>query len=121
MSMCELHWLRGDLDAAERWAREATDLATRASEQVNTGESHVWLARIAEARGDTAGADAEFESAFGHLKASIQRSSRAHALYGELLEARGDLGAAIRQFKQALATRASESSVESAAAAAASA
>jgi tetratricopeptide (TPR) repeat protein len=119
LSMCELQWLRGDRTAAESWAQKALDLATRASEQLNIGESHLWLGRIAEARGDARQTDSEFSTTFELLKDSTERSSRAHALYGELLEARGDLGAAIRQFKQALATRASESSVESAAAASA--
>jgi tetratricopeptide (TPR) repeat protein/DNA-binding XRE family transcriptional regulator len=117
LSMCELYWLRHDLDAAKHWAREALDLATRTSETANIGESHVWLGRIAEARGDSREADGEFSAALHGLEDSSQRASRAHAVYGELLEARGDLGGAVRHLKQALATHtSSERSVDSAAA-----
>ena len=116
LSMCELHWLRNDLEAAEHSAREAQDFATRASEPVNVGESHVWLGRIAEARGDGREADAEFSAAFDLVANSSQRSSRTHSLYAEILETRGDLGGAVRHLKQALATRTSERTIDSAAA-----
>jgi tetratricopeptide (TPR) repeat protein/DNA-binding XRE family transcriptional regulator len=107
MSMCELYLLRGDIDAAERWAREAIEFATRASEAVNVGEAHVWLGRIADARADQIQADAEFSAAFELLQdpSSRQRSSEAHALYAEVLERRGDLGAAVHHLKRALATQ----------------
>jgi tetratricopeptide (TPR) repeat protein/DNA-binding XRE family transcriptional regulator len=115
MSMCELHWLRDDLAAAERWAREALDFANRTSERVNVGESRVWLGRILEARGDSPAADSEFNTAFELFRASPERLSRAHGFYGEILEARGDLGGAVRHLKQALATRPSDRTEESAA------
>src|ERR1700682_560727 len=107
-SMCELHWLRLDLEAAERFAREAMECATSASEPVNIGEAHLWLGRIAEAHADVSTADAEFDAAFELLADSKQPSSQAHALYAEILEARGDLGGAVRHLKQALASRASD-------------
>ena len=118
LSMCELCWLRSDLDAAEGWARQALDMATRAKEPINIGESHVWLGRIAEAGGDGRRADVEFSAAFELLQApsSGQRLSQAHALYADILETRGDLGGAVRQLRQALATRTSEQPFESAAA-----
>ena len=118
MSMCELHWQRNDLDAATHWARQALEFANRVSETVNIGESHIWLGRIAEAQGESRQADAEFNHAFEMLLDSSERSSRAHAVYGEMLEARGDLGGAVRHLKQALATRSAERSAESAAASA---
>jgi tetratricopeptide (TPR) repeat protein/DNA-binding XRE family transcriptional regulator len=118
LSMCELNWLRDDLEKAELWARKALDFAARTSERVNIGESHLWLGRIAEARGNSELANGEFDRAFELLKESTERSSRAHSIYGELLEARGDLGGALRHLKQALATRSSERSAESAAASA---
>jgi tetratricopeptide (TPR) repeat protein/DNA-binding XRE family transcriptional regulator len=118
LSMCELHWLRNDLVAAEGWAREAVGVATRADESVNVGESHVWLGRIAAAHGDSQQSDAEFVAGFELLQTSAERLSRAHGVYGEILEARGDLGLAIQHFKQALATRTPESTFESAAASA---
>jgi len=118
MSICELHWHRGDLEAANQWACDAMNFATRASEPVNIGESHVWLGRIAEARGDGNQADVEFNAAFGLLNGSTERLSSAHALYAEILEARGDLGRTIRHLKQALATRTDGHAVDSAAASA---
>jgi len=115
MSMCELHWQRGDLEVADQKAREAIDFATRAGEPVNVGESHVWLGRIAEARGDRAQADADFSAAFELLQDSTERFSQAHALYAEILESRGDLGGAVLHLKQALATRSSDRTQEVAA------
>ena len=119
MSMCELHWLRNDLDAAESWARQALDAATQAHEPINVAESHVWLGRIVEASGDRSQADVEFASAFELLQhpSSGQRSSQAHALYADILEARGDLGGAVRHLKQAVATRSFDRTQESAASA----
>ena len=118
MSMCELHFLRGDLEEAERWARQAFESAGRASEPVNVGGSHVWLGRIAEAGGDQGKADAEFRSAFELFQdpASNQRLSHAHALYAEILERRGDLGAAVQHLKRALATQQSGAEADSRAA-----
>jgi tetratricopeptide (TPR) repeat protein len=118
MSMCELQWLRNDLQAAKRWAREALDFATRASEPMNVGESHVWLGRIAEAGGDARLADVEFSAAFELLQdpSSSQRLSHAHTLYAEILETRGNLGGAVQHLKQALATRTYDQTFESAAA-----
>jgi tetratricopeptide (TPR) repeat protein/DNA-binding XRE family transcriptional regulator len=115
LSMCELHWLRNDFDTAEVWARKAADVAARADEPINIGEAHVWLGRISEARGYTHQANAEFSAAFELLHTSSERLSRAHGFYGEILEARGDLGGAVRHLKQALATRPSDRTEESAA------
>jgi tetratricopeptide (TPR) repeat protein/DNA-binding XRE family transcriptional regulator len=115
MSMCELHWLRGDLEVADQRAREAIDFATRAGEPVNVGESHVWLGRIAEARGDRGQTDVDFTAAFELLKDSTERFSQAHALYAEILESRGDLGGTVRHLKLALATRSYEHPVDAAA------
>src|ERR1700704_466422 len=83
LSMCELQFLRGDLEAAERWASDALEFATRTAESVNVGGTHVWLGRIAEAAGDQARADAEFRSAFERFQdpSSSQRLSQAYALY----------------------------------------
>jgi tetratricopeptide (TPR) repeat protein/DNA-binding XRE family transcriptional regulator len=104
MSMCELNFLRGDLEAAERWAGQALEFATRASEPVNTGGAHIWLGRIAEAGGNQGRADAEFSAAFEFFKdrMSSQRLSEAHAAYAEILERRGDLSAAVQHLKWAL-------------------
>jgi tetratricopeptide (TPR) repeat protein/DNA-binding XRE family transcriptional regulator len=118
MSMCELHWLREDLEAADHWARQALEFATRTSEKVNIGESHVWLGRIAEAGGHSQQADADFSAAFELLQdpVSNQRLSQAHTVYAEILESRGDLGGAIRHLKLALASRPTQLSGVSAAA-----
>ncbi len=106
MSLCELDWLRRDLDAAENWAREALDFATRAAEKANIAQAHVWLGRIAEAGGHVRRADSEFNAAFEALtdQASTQHAIQAHAVYAEILESRGDLAGAVQHLKQALAT-----------------
>jgi tetratricopeptide (TPR) repeat protein len=118
MSMCELCFLRGDLEAAELWARQAVEFATRAAEPANIGATHVWFGRIADAGGDHGRADAEFSAAFDLFKdpTSSQRLSQAHAIYAEILERRGDLGAAVQHLKRALATQQSGTSVDSRAA-----
>jgi tetratricopeptide (TPR) repeat protein len=116
MSMCELHWLRNDFEAAEVWARQARDVAGRADEPINVGESHLWLGRIAEACGQSEKADDEFNATFELLQNSGERLSRAHGFYGEILEARGDLVGAVQHLKQALATRSPEYTVDESAA-----
>lgn len=115
MSMCELSLLRGHLEAAARWGREALEFATRASEPGNIGGAHVWLGRIADARGDQSTTDSEFSAAFELFQhpTSSQRSSEAHALYAEILEQRGDLGAAVQHLKRALATQQSGAGADS--------
>ena len=118
MSMSELHFLRGDLEVSERWAREAIDFASRAAEPVNVGAAHVWLGRVAEARGDHGKADADFSAAFELFQdqTSSYRLSQAHAQYAEILERRGDLGSAVQHLKRALATQHSGADAESRAA-----
>jgi tetratricopeptide (TPR) repeat protein/DNA-binding XRE family transcriptional regulator len=118
MSMCELEFLREDLAAAEHWARQALEFAGRASEPINVGESHVWLGRIAEARGDHLVVDAEFHAACDLFEESGvgEPLSRAHADYAEILEARGDIAGAVQHLKQALAARPSQRAVDSRAA-----
>src|SRR6266566_1891531 len=107
MSMCELNFLRGDLEVAERWAGQALEFATRAAEPSNSGGAHVWLGRIAEEGGNQGQADAEFNAAFEFFKdpTSSHRLSQAHALYAGILERRGDLGAAVQHLKRALSTQ----------------
>jgi tetratricopeptide (TPR) repeat protein/DNA-binding XRE family transcriptional regulator len=120
MSMSELYFLRGDIEVAQRWAREAFDFATRAAEPVNVGAAHVWLGRIAEAAGDHSTADAEFSAAFELFQdpTSGHRLSQALGLYAEILEQRGDLGAAVQHLKRALATQRPDAVYESRAASA---
>ena len=69
------------------------------------GEAHVWLARIAEAQGDFATADADFAVAFAKFEAGQATDwlARGHALYADILQARGDLLAANRHLRRALA------------------
>jgi len=107
LSLSELALAESDLDGAERFAGEALEMATRHSEKVWAAQSHVWLARVALARGNQATVDAEFEAAFNLLETSPggDRLSRTHGAYAELLEARGDMSGAIRHLKRALATR----------------
>jgi tetratricopeptide (TPR) repeat protein/DNA-binding XRE family transcriptional regulator len=107
LSLSELALAESDLEGAERFANEALEVATRHSEDVWAAQAHVSLARVAQARGDQATVDAEFDAAFNLLEASPggDRLSRAHGAYAELLEARGDMSGAIRHLKRALASR----------------
>jgi tetratricopeptide (TPR) repeat protein len=106
LSLSELALARHQLADAERLAREALDLAQRLSEFASVGEAHFWLAKIAEARRDEQGVDAEFAAAFDALghEAGKGRAARFHAMYAEMLEERGDLAGANRQLKLALAS-----------------
>jgi tetratricopeptide (TPR) repeat protein/DNA-binding XRE family transcriptional regulator len=107
LSLCELAVAESDLEQAEGFASEALEMATRLGEEVWAAQSHVWFARIAQARGDQVAVDAEFEAAFDLLEKSPggDRLSRAHGAYAELLEARGDMSGAVMHLKRALATR----------------
>jgi tetratricopeptide (TPR) repeat protein len=118
MSMCELALAESDPAGAERFANEALDLATRLGEEVWTAQSHIWLARVARARGDDGTVDTEFQTAFDLLKRADagDRLSRAHGEYAELLEVRGDMSGAVRHLKQALATRPARRTADSRAA-----
>ena len=119
ISLCELELAESRLDEGDRLARKALDLATELSLAVSVADAHVWLGRVAAARGQQATVDAEFASAFAALKTLgnvRERSTRAHVAYADILEARGDVIGAVRHLKQALATHTSaERGVDSAA------
>lgn len=106
LSLCELALTDGELEDAERLAKEALDVAIRLSEELWVAASHEWLGRVAVARGDHATVDAEFHAAFGFLaKAQAsERLSRVHADYAEILETRGDMTGAVKHLKHALAS-----------------
>ncbi|HYL07987.1 MAG TPA: tetratricopeptide repeat protein [Candidatus Udaeobacter sp.] len=105
LSLAELEFAQGDLQAAEAKALEAAALSARLGERAIEAESHVWLGRIAAERGDEAAADSEFAFAVGAAGelGPGPRLSQVHEAYAEVLEARGDLGRANRHLKEALA------------------
>ena len=115
LSLSELALAESALDEADRFANEALELAGRLSETASVAESHVWLARIAVARGDHGAVDAEFHAAFDLFEKTqiSDRLSGAHADYAEILEARGDVAGAVQHLKQALAARPSPRAIES--------
>lgn len=104
MTLAELELARGGTEAAERWAREAVGAAERTGEATNAGEAHVWLGRVADARGDRATCDAEFEVAFARFEEADAEEwqTRNRIVYAEILERRGDLAAANYQLHIAL-------------------
>jgi tetratricopeptide (TPR) repeat protein/DNA-binding XRE family transcriptional regulator len=119
LSLCELALAESQVDEAARFANWAMDLASRLSEESYVSDAHVWLGRIAAARGDHDTSDAEFAAAFSvleNLGSPAERSSRAHAHYAEILEARGDMAGAVGHLKKALGSRASQMAADSRAA-----
>jgi tetratricopeptide (TPR) repeat protein len=104
LSLCELALAKHDLGEAERLGRQAVELAARLKELATVADAHVWLAQVAEARGDAQGVDAEFAAAFDAMaqQPARGRAARYHASYAEILEARGDLASANRHLKLAL-------------------
>ena len=96
--LAEVHVLRGDLDGAERLAREALELARsrQLEEHPPTQQVHVALGAVLHARGDLAAAEEEFERASALAHRGGDRAENAHAL-AWLARARadhGDLGGA---------------------------
>jgi tetratricopeptide (TPR) repeat protein len=110
LSLCELTLAESDTIGAERFANDALTLASRLLEESSVAESHVWLARIAQKRGDHETVDAEFGAAFHALEGAklVDELSRAHGAYAELLEARGDLVGTVHHLKLALAPRSNQ-------------
>jgi len=103
-SLAELELAQSHLDEAEEAARTALALSSSLSESLSIAESHLWLGRIAEARGRPEVTDYEFEAAIATLGGAGFRlpRHRIHADYAEILEERGDLAGSIRHLKAAL-------------------
>lgn len=110
LSLCELELEESEPAEAERFASEALAMAARLSEESSVAESHVWLARVAQVRGDHETVDAEFRAAFEVLESAnlVDGLSRARSAYAEILELRGDLPGTVRQLKLALASRSNQ-------------
>ncbi len=108
LSLCELSHARSQLDDAGRFAGQALEVAERCAEAATAAESHMWLGRVAAARGDSGVVDAEFTVALGALEelGSSERLRRCRVTYAEILEARGDLAAANEQLRRAISMRA---------------
>jgi hypothetical protein len=105
MTLAELELARSNHQAAARWANAALEQAQRMGEATNVGEAHVWLARIAAARGEAAKADGEFAVAFEKFESAdaAEWLARSHCMYAEILEARGELATANRHLRSAIA------------------
>ncbi len=104
LSLCELAMKEDKVDDAYGFARQALELAERLEEGASTAESHVWLGRIADRRGENEAADRELELAingFGAL-GMRERLLLCHGAYAEILERRGDLAKAYVHMKEAL-------------------
>lgn len=105
LSLCELSHVRSQLDEAGRFAGQALEVAEQSGEAATMAESHLWLGRVAAARGEDEVVDVEFAAALKALEelGSIERLRRCRITYAEILEARGDLAAANEHLKLALA------------------
>lgn len=106
LSLCELSHARSQLDEGQDFAAQALEVAERSAEPATVAESHLWLGRVAAARGDDAVVDAEFAMALKGLEdlGSTERLRRCRVTYAEILEGRGDLAGANEHLKQALAS-----------------
>jgi len=106
LSLCELSHARSRLDEAEGFAARARDVAELSAEPATVAESHLWLGRVAAARGDHGVVDAEFALALKGLEelGSTERLRRCRVTFAEILEGRGDLAAANEHLKLALAS-----------------
>ena len=104
LSLCELSMREGQVDEAYELARQALALAERLDEGGSIAEAHVWLGRIADRRGDHAGADREFAAAINGFEALglRERLLQCHGVYAEILERRGELAKAYVHMKEAL-------------------
>ena len=102
LSYTELHYLRGQLDAAQRSGVEALELSGHLQEAATEAEAHEWLGRVAAARGNREATDREFTTAIAQLKALnlVERLLRVHTAYAEILEQRGDLQAANQHLRE---------------------
>jgi tetratricopeptide (TPR) repeat protein len=104
LSQCELAMREGDLDRAGKLGEEALELAERLEEGVSAAEAHVWLGRVADARGVAERVDREFTDAIASFEAlgMHERLLQTHGAYAEILERRGDLNKAYVHMKEAL-------------------
>ena len=116
LSLSELEFMQGNLDAAQKLANEALEVSSRLGEVAIQSEAHTWLGRIAAQQGRHDDADTEFAAAISVAESfgPGSRLTQAFEVYAEVLEARGDLAGANRQLKQALGAsrpRAAESRI----------
>ncbi|HYM67719.1 MAG TPA: tetratricopeptide repeat protein, partial [Patescibacteria group bacterium] len=102
-SIAELELAQSRLDEAEEAARVALAVSTSAGESLAVAEAHVWLGKVAEARGRTEVTDYEFAAALAAVDGAGFRTPRLriHADYADVLERRGDLAGSIRHLKAA--------------------
>jgi tetratricopeptide (TPR) repeat protein len=105
LSYAELYFSSGRLEAAERSGVEAQELASSMHERPSEASAHLWLGRVAAARGDSTTTDHEFATAISMLEKLnlAERLMQTHATYAEILEKRGDLQAANQHLKEVVA------------------
>ena len=106
LSYAELYFSSGRLEAAERSGTEAQELAANMNERPTEANAHIWLGRVASARGDAKTADEEFTTAISMLESMdnfAERLIQAHATYAEILENRGDHQAANQHLREVVA------------------
>jgi tetratricopeptide (TPR) repeat protein/DNA-binding XRE family transcriptional regulator len=106
LSYAELYFNSGRLEAAERSGTEAQELAANMKERPTEANAHVWLGRVASARGDSKTTDQEFATAISMLETLnnfAERLIQAHATYAEILEKRGDHQAANQHLREVVA------------------
>jgi tetratricopeptide (TPR) repeat protein/DNA-binding XRE family transcriptional regulator len=105
LSYAELYFASGRLDAAERSGAEAQELAASLNERPAEASAHLWLGKVAAARGDVETTDREFATAIAMLEKMnlAERLMQTHATYAEILEQRGDHQAANQHLREVVA------------------
>lgn len=104
LNLTDLAFREGDATRALEFAGKALAQAEQSEDAPSRAEAHVWLARIADSRGDQDTADREFELAIHDFEALglADRLLHTHGIYADALERRGDLAKAYGHMKQAL-------------------
>jgi tetratricopeptide (TPR) repeat protein len=105
LSLCELSLQADQVAHADELAHEALALAQRLDERGNLAEAHMWLAHIADRRGDDKEVDREFALAITELTGlgMEERLLRCHGMYAVILERRGEMEQAYVHMKKAFA------------------
>jgi len=98
------HWLRGDVEAAERLAEQALELAQRADASRSLATAHTVLAMVAALRGDRAGNDMHYLRALEHAERArdVVQTIRIRSNRGSHFLEEGDFEAARAELEIAL-------------------
>ena len=101
-TLCEIHVALGNLDAAERYARDGLDLAVERGWRADQTNSLIGLASIALVRdhADDARTFAEIALSLAEQDKRSVEQYRCHKIISDAFERQGDLAGALSHFKR---------------------